>query len=261
MADPLISDVPAIHAAFKECGAGGKIVLPEGNVYAINELLTMEGCVQVTHVRSFDSSRVADLVLLLQCVVEFDGIFRQSANISQIRQSRLLLSSSRSRADPLCLPSTVETQTFFVFQNKSTSILLKGAKGAYIYSPAGTGGFEGNGQICMLLDEPVSASGSFTSLTYSGRFSLRVGGQQERFRLGQGDASTTVSACGRGKAKGRWKADLSLFARLSFSIMWIILESDHVKVDGLYVRSQSLLCSSPSVLTRFLSRSLQIDSS
>jgi hypothetical protein len=41
----------------------------------------------------------------------------------------------------------VETQTFFTFQNKSTNILLRGAQGAYIHSPAGTGGIEGQGQI------------------------------------------------------------------------------------------------------------------
>jgi hypothetical protein len=52
---------------------------------------------------------------------------------------------------------------------------------------------------------------------------------------------------------------------MPLSIMWIILESDHVKVDGLYVSlsllSRSRPCPPLPVLTRFHSCSLQIDSS
>lgn len=62
--DPSQSDVPAIEAAFEECGKGGKIVFSKGTTYHINGLLRMKGC---NH-----------------CVVEWDGLFLQSADIDAI---------------------------------------------------------------------------------------------------------------------------------------------------------------------------------
>lgn len=43
-----VSDTPAIHAAFKKCGKGGRIIFSEGKTYALNELTVSVGyCVSI----------------------------------------------------------------------------------------------------------------------------------------------------------------------------------------------------------------------
>ncbi|KAG9086842.1 hypothetical protein FS749_003335, partial [Ceratobasidium sp. UAMH 11750] len=57
-----ISDTPAIEAAFKKCGKGGKIIFSENTTYALNELTTMTPC--------------------KKCTVELEGTLRMSDNIT-----------------------------------------------------------------------------------------------------------------------------------------------------------------------------------
>jgi galacturan 1,4-alpha-galacturonidase len=39
-----VSDTPAILAAFKKCGKGGRIIFSENTTYALNELTVGAGC-------------------------------------------------------------------------------------------------------------------------------------------------------------------------------------------------------------------------
>lgn len=161
-ADPDISDVPAIREAFANCGKGGKIVFSEGSTYAINDLLEMEGCDQ--------------------CIVEWDGVLKQSANISRI----------------------LETQVFYTFQNKSTNIQLKGAKGAYIHSPAGTGALDGTSQSGPSHDLYVCASADLLPIV-SPQAKARSGGRPTRMTLisTRAPSDDRELRCSRSSARAR----------------------------------------------------------
>lgn len=122
--DPLIDDVPAIKKAFKDCGQGGKIVLSKVRFSALPASLFLRlPCDQSIYrftpcrvlptpstrscefpCRSQSSLLGTDLAFphsshrlmegCEQCVVEFDGTLKQSANISQIRESWVALRRS-----------------------------------------------------------------------------------------------------------------------------------------------------------------------
>ncbi|KAG8708490.1 hypothetical protein FRC08_018863 [Ceratobasidium sp. 394] len=114
-----VSDTPAIEAAFKKCGKGGKIIFSENATYALNELTTMTPC--------------------KKCTVELEGTLRMSDNITYWLKN--------ATATTNITAATYPNVVYYKFQDTIAYLVLKGWKQSSLVSKTGKGLIDGNGQL------------------------------------------------------------------------------------------------------------------
>ncbi|QRW25009.1 polygalacturonase [Rhizoctonia solani] len=113
------SDTPAIHAAFKKCGKGGRIIFKENTTYALNELTILTPC--------------------KSCTVELEGTLRLSDNITYWL---------KNATNPANLTSaTYPNLVYYPFQDTFSYLILKDWKKSSLVSKTGKGLIDGAGQL------------------------------------------------------------------------------------------------------------------
>lgn len=113
-----VSDTPAIHAAFKKCGKGGRIIFSANKTYALNELTVMTPC--------------------KSCTVELEGTLRLSDNITYWLKNATDSTNITS--------STYPNVVYYPFQDTISYLILKDWKKSSLVSKTGQGLIDGAGQ-------------------------------------------------------------------------------------------------------------------
>lgn len=85
-----------------------------------------------------------------ECVVEWDGLLQLGDDIELLGESARDLGDRC--ADSKTSPEGTKQLFFTPFQGKSTLIMMENAYKAHVYSPSGTGGLDGNGQLWFVAE-------------------------------------------------------------------------------------------------------------
>ncbi|CAE6519890.1 unnamed protein product [Rhizoctonia solani] len=108
-----------LHAAFKKCGKGGRIIFKENTTYALNELTIMTPC--------------------KSCTVELEGTLRLSDNIT------FWLKNATNPAN--LTSATYPNLVYYPFQDTFAYLILKDWKKSSLVSKTGKGLIDGAGQL------------------------------------------------------------------------------------------------------------------
>ncbi|KAG8709458.1 hypothetical protein FRC11_005551 [Ceratobasidium sp. 423] len=114
-----VSDTPAVHAAFKKCGKGGRIVFSENTNYTLRELTTMTPCIG--------------------CTVQLEGTIQLSDNITYWLKNE-------TTNTPNITAETFPHLIYYPFQDTVAYLILKDWSHSTLISKTGTGLIDGLGQ-------------------------------------------------------------------------------------------------------------------
>ncbi|CAE6456129.1 unnamed protein product [Rhizoctonia solani] len=142
-----ISDTPAVHAAFKKCGKGGRIIFSENNNYTLRELTIMTPCIGCT-VQLEGKIQLADNITYwlkndmtpcIGCTVQLEGKIQLADNITYWLKND-------TTNTPNITSETFPHLIYYPFQDTVAYLILKDWSHSRFISQTGKGLIDGLAQ-------------------------------------------------------------------------------------------------------------------